>query len=163
AAKLADVLRNQRDSQTPFPTASRLRELSDPQLADDDLSKALTHDSLVVGAKKDLSAPVALAEDAERLASSDVPLEYALSQLATADKPVNRIDRVVGRIGKALQPASQTALEKRLAENTLPGSIAAHDVKGERHLYLKQFPPPPPKKHPVREQAERLLAALAEK
>lgn len=161
AAKLADVLRTQRESGISFPTASRLRDLLDPQITDEDLFKTLTHDSLVVAAKKDLSAPVALAEDAEQLAASDALLEYAMSKLASADKPLHRIDRVVGKVEKALQPAFQASLEKRLAENALPASIGTHDVKEERHLYLKQFPPPPPKKSPAQEMAERLLAALA--
>src|SRR4051812_41403327 len=44
AVKLADALRSQSDTGAPFLTASRLRELADPQLTDEDLFKALTHD-----------------------------------------------------------------------------------------------------------------------
>src|SRR3954447_13637866 len=109
AAKLADVLRQSREQNAYPVTASRLRELADPQLSDEDLFKTLTHDSLAVGAKKDLSAPVVLAEDVQMLASGATLLEYALGKLASAEKPLHRIDRVVAKVDKALQPAFQAA------------------------------------------------------
>src|SRR5207253_11272584 len=52
-----------------------------------------------------------------------------------------RPDRVVTKVERGLQPAFQAALEKRLAEGHLPAGVGRHEVKGEAHLYLKQFPP----------------------
>jgi hypothetical protein len=166
AARLVDTLRQQRDQGSAYPlTVARLRELVDPELSDDDLFKALLHRSqasnVVVAAKKDPASPVALAEDAARLAASDVVLVYALGKLATADKPLHPVARVVSRVDRGLQPAFEAALNDRLA-GTLPQGVGKQERKGKVQLYLERFPPPPvpPEKPTAAALAEKLLAAL---
>src|SRR5262249_43205724 len=110
AARLVDVLRRQRDQGADYPlTAARLRELADPQWSDEDLFKALTHKSqagnVVVAPKKDLASPVALAEDAAKLAGGDLLLNYALNRLATAEKPLHPLPRIAGQVDRGLRPA----------------------------------------------------------
>src|SRR5262245_27951721 len=160
AAKLAEALRQAREQNTYPLTAARLRELADPEANDEDLFKALTHESLAVAARKDLSSPVVLAEDAPRFAASDALIEYALGKLASADKPLHPVARIVGKVEKALQVAFETALNERLASNNLPGSVGRRDVKETPHLYLAKFPPPPPKTFPAIELAVKLAAAF---
>ncbi len=168
AARLVEALKGQRDQGTDYPlTAARLRERVEPTLSDDDLFKALGHksqaDNLVVAAKKDLASPIALAEDAAKLAGSDLLLEYALGKLATADKPLHPVARVVGKVDKRLQPAFEAALTERLSTGQLPPGVGRREVKGQVQLYLEKFPPPPPpapKKSATAVLAEQLLANL---
>ncbi len=168
AARLVEALRQQRDQGANYPlTATRLRELVEPELNDDDLFKALSHRSqagnLVVLAKKDPASPVALAEDASRLAAGDLALGYALNKLATPEKPLHPVPRIVSRVDKSLQPAFEAALNERLQAGNLPEGVGKQESKGKVQLYLEKFPPPappPPKKAPAAELAERLLAAL---
>jgi hypothetical protein len=161
AAKLATILRDLRDRGDSYPpTAGKLRELSDPAISDEEFFKALSHESLVIAAKKDLSSPVALAEDAPQLAASDALLNYALGRLASAEKPMHALAKIASRVEKTLQPAFESALNERLSSNNLPAGVGRLDVKEVPHLYLTQFPPPAPKTSPVRELLEQMAAAL---
>lgn len=164
AAKCADALRARRDGDDYPLAASALRAALAEPPSDDEFFAALDHKSLLCAAKADPDAPVALAEDAERLADCDALLSFALAKLASADKPLHRVDRVVSRVKKPLHDAFRAAIEKRLADGgSLPPGVGVHTHKDEPHLYLQQFPPPSPKKSPGRHLAERLVAALTEK
>jgi hypothetical protein len=168
AARLVEALRRQREQGADYPlTVARLRALADPAGTDQEAAAALSRKPAVAGvvlaAKKDPGSPVALAEDAERFASSPLLLEYALGRLATADKPVHPVAKVAGQVEKDIRTGFQASLEERLASGTLPPGVGVHEVKGKRLLYLERFPPPPPplpKKSPAAALAERLLADL---
>jgi hypothetical protein len=168
AAKLIESLKRQREQPTGYPpTVGRLRELADPHLTDQELFAALTKKPLAerfaLAAKKDLLAPVALAEDVATLAAAPLLLEYALGKLASADKPVHPIGKIAGKVDRSLQPAFEASLNEHLSAGTLPDSVGVHEARGKTLLYLKRFPPPPPpppKKSPAQVLSEQMLAAL---
>jgi hypothetical protein len=165
AVKLIEELRNVRDQGGPYPLAvmelaARVAPAPWPAEVERALSKKQLAPAVVRARKKDPTSPIALAEDRELLAASDLLLEHALRRLCTADKPLHPVPRVVKQVDAALQPALATALERRLAERRLPGSVGAQEVKGKTHLYLNAIPPPPPKKAPAVELAERLVQAM---
>lgn len=167
ATRLLEELQKQsQEGEYPL-TVARLRELADATATDEELFKALGHKSKVaeflIAGKKDPSSPVVLTADAETLAASPQLLEYALGKLASADKPLHALEKVVGRVEKSLQPAFQAALEK-LTKETVPAGVGIREVKGKPHFYLDAFPPPPPpepKKAPALVLAEKLLEDLA--
>src|SRR5690242_11673174 len=91
ASRLVKALQQQKEEGGEYPlTAGRLRELADAEATDEELFKALSHksisDKVILAAKKDLTSPVALADDAKDLAGSSELLEYALGKLASAEK-----------------------------------------------------------------------------
>src|SRR5262249_38187819 len=101
---------------------------------------------VVLAAKKDPAAPVALAEDAALLARSPLLLEYALARLCSAEKPLHPVARVAGQVEKGLREPFTASLEERLAGSALPPGVGQRVVKGKPHFYLERFPPPAPKK-----------------
>jgi biotin operon repressor len=112
----------------------------------------------VVARKKSPDAPVALREDLERLAASPPVLEFALESLyGGGGTPPWPLKKVSGRLDKPLQAAFESAIERRVAENSLPETVGATAVKGKPAFYLNRQPPPKP---PATELAERLLRAL---
>jgi hypothetical protein len=169
AQKMLDRLRQHRPQGAPpgdWPlTVARLAPLADPQATPEQVSKALAKKPFVaewvLAHKKDPASPIVLAEETDALAGSPRLLEYALGQLCSADKPLHPLAKVVGKVDKALQPAFQAALERQLAENTLPATVGTRTVKDKPHLYLQQYPPPPPKRPPAEELSEKLLQTLS--
>jgi hypothetical protein len=111
------------------------------------LKKALTlapfHGQVVLAAKN-LDAPLALAEDAGRLADSPLLLEFALELLSSPKKPVHPLAKVAGKVGPSLRPAFEEALHRRHAANDWPASVAAVQIKNQTHLHLKRYPLPRP-------------------
>jgi hypothetical protein len=170
AQKLLATLEQQRQSGGEYPlTAARLAALADPQAAPEQVAKALAKKPFaakwIVANKKDANSPIALAGDGERLAASPLLLEYALGLLCSADKPVHPLAKVAGKVARSLQPAFKAALDRHIAENTLPPTVGVLIVKNKPQLYLQRFPPPPPplpKKKPAEELSEKLVQALIE-
>jgi hypothetical protein len=166
ARKLVETLQREREvGPDRYPlTVGRLAELADPQAAPEQVQKALSKkpfaEQLMVARKKDPASPIALREDAGRLAEGTLLLEYALGLVCTAEKPLHPPARVVGKVDKALQPLFTAALERRIADNNWPEAVGQVSVKGKPQLYLRRFPPPPPKKKPAEELSEKLLHAL---
>jgi hypothetical protein len=105
----------------------------------------------------DVRAPVALAGDQERLASSAVLLEYAVGLVSTPDQPVQPLRKAAGNLDKSLRIPFEQAVARMVETGTLPATVAAHDVKGKLHLRRADYPLPPP---PDEALANRLLAAL---
>lgn len=167
AQKLLHTLEQLRQSSSDYPlTVARLAALTDPQATPEQVSKALSKKPFaakwLVAAKKDANSPIILAEDGERLVASPLLWEYALGLLCSADKPLHTPAKVAGKVDKALKPAFKAALDRRIADNTLPPTVGVTTVKNKPHLYLQRFPPPPPKKKPEVELSEKLVQALIE-
>lgn len=164
ARQLTDALRAARE-QGAYPLtvaslAGRLMSSPSPDDVERALAKKPFADGFVRARKKDAASPIALAEDAGRLAESDLLLEYALRRLCSAEKPLHPVTKVVSQVDVPLRPTVTTALERRLAEGRLPAPAGKQTVKGKAHLYLRDFPPPPPPRHPAEELGEQLLRAL---
>jgi len=167
AVRLVESLRKHKEEGTYPTTAAHLRQQIEPGCTDEELLKALQHRSQsatwVLANKKDPATPVALADDIEQLAGSALLLRYALGQLASADKPLHPVPKIVARVDASLRPAFEAALQKQLTDNTLPAGVGQQSVKGRPYLYLEQFPPPPPRlprQSPARLLAEVLLTCL---
>jgi hypothetical protein len=168
AQKLLTTLEQQRQSGGEYPvTVARLAALADPQAALEMASRALAKKPFaakwVVANKKDANSPIALVEDSANLAASPLLLEYALGLVCSADKPLHTPTQAVNKVDKSLRPAFKAALERRIAENTLPATVGVVSVRGKTQLYLQRFPPPPPpppKKKPAEELSEKLMQAL---
>ncbi len=162
AEKLVQTLQELRAQQTDYPpTLGRLTARADPAATAEQVRKALAKkpfaSQLLAAGKKHLEAPIALSEDLELLARSPALLEFALSQLCSAEKPLIPLPKVVGVVEKALRPAFQAALEGQIRDSTLPADAGSLTVKGKPHLFLKRYPPP---LSPPMELAGRLVGAL---
>ncbi len=168
AARLLEALRKQGETNgEPVLTVARLKELADPGATDEEVLQALAKkpfaQQVVLADKKALASPIALAEGSAALAASGQLLDYALGRLCAADAPLHGPAKIVGQVDKALRPAFQEALDKRIANNDWPEHVGTQLVKNKVLLYLKQFPPPPPplpRKSAHAELSEKLLRAL---
>ncbi len=96
----------------------------------------------LLAALKHPDSPVALAEDADRLADSPSLIELALSLLCTPQKRLHPPSRLITKVDKALKPAFGAALQRRLAEKSLPPAVGVVEVRGKPQLYLRALPPP---------------------
>jgi hypothetical protein len=170
AWKLLTALEHQRQLGADYPsTVERLAALADPQATPDRITKALNKKPFAalwtLANKKDRNSPIVLAEDRERLASSPQLLEYALGLLCSADKPLHTPAKVIAKVDTSLRPAFKAALERGIADNSLPATVGVAKVGNRAHLYLECFPPPPPpppKKKPAEELSEKLVQVLHE-
>ena len=170
ARKLLTALQQQRQSGGDYPTTvERLAALADPQATPEQVKKALNKKPFaalwLIANKKDTHSPIVLVEDLERLAASEQLLEYALGQLCSAEKPSHPPAKLIAKVEKPLRPAFQSALERAVAQNTVPPTVGIAWVKKKPHLYLQRFPPPPPpppKKKPAEELSEQLVRVLTE-
>jgi hypothetical protein len=167
AQKVLTTLEQQREAGGEYPlTVARLAALADPQSVPEQVRKALNKKPFaarwVVADKKDCNSPIALAEDRERLAASSMLLEFALGRLCSAEKPLHAPTKAVDKVDKSLRPAFTSGLERQIAENTLPPAVGVTIIRGKPQLYLRRFPPPPPRKKPAEELSEKLVQALVE-
>ncbi len=162
AEKLLSTLQEMRTEPAGYPpTLDRLSARADPSATAEQVKKALGKKpfagQMLLASKKHQEAPIALAEDLEVLASSPALLEFALSQLCSAEKPLVPLPRVVGVVEKALRPAFQATLEQQARDNHWPACAGSQTVKGKPQLFLKRYPPP---LSPPAELAGRLVEAL---
>ncbi|HZY86890.1 MAG TPA: hypothetical protein VFE78_18800 [Gemmataceae bacterium] len=162
AGKLLELLRRQRAGGEYPLSVARLAVLAGPDVTAEQALKALSGKAFVphvaLGQKKDPAAPLALAEDADRLAASPRLLDFALNRACTPPaKPLQPLAKVVGQVEKPLRPVFEAALRRRLEEGALPPEAASQEVRGKPLLYLKRFPPPKP---PALDLSERLVRAL---
>ncbi len=167
ALKLIDALHVLRERGAYPPTLAELAASVEPAATAEQADKALAKKPFAAqvlrARKKDPASPIALAEDTGRLADSPRLMEYALRRVCSADRPLHPAARVAAQVDPALRMAFLAALESRAAEGTLPGSAGSVVVKDKTYLYLREYPPPPPRKHPAEELSERLLRALEER
>jgi hypothetical protein len=164
AQKLLTALEQQRQAGSDYPlTVARLAALADPQATPEQVRKALNKKPFaarwLLASKKDANSPIVLAEDSERLAASPLLLEYALSLVCSADKPLHPLTKAVTKVDKPLRPAFQAALECQIAQNALPAAVGVAIVRGKPQLYLRRFPP---KKKPAEELSAKLVQLLTE-
>jgi hypothetical protein len=161
AQKLVQTLQEQQKGGGYPLIVARLAGLADPHAPPELVMKALGKKpfaaQMLPASKKHSDSPIALAEDAGRLAASPLLLEFALRQLCSADKPLHPLDKVVAKVDKPLRPAFQAALERQLREGTLPESVGSLTVKNKPNLFLRAFPPP---LTPAAELAQKLLEML---
>ena len=147
AAKMIQTLERLRDrgGDAYPPTLSHLATQSDsqapPQLAAKALKKKPFADRFLAACKHP-DSPVALAEDAERLAGGPRLIEFALSLLCTPEKRLHPPSKLVTKVDKALKPAFAAALQRRIAEKTLPETVGVVEARGKPQLYLRTLPPP---------------------
>jgi hypothetical protein len=165
AARLIEALRQQRDQGGDYPLPlARLRERAGLEMTDEEALAALKKkpytEQVAAADRKSPAGPIALAEDAARLAGSPLLLEFALGRLCTVEAPLQPVNKVVGQVDKALRAAFQEAVEQRAAAGDWPRGVGTRTVKNKLLLFLEQFPPPAPPKAPAEELAERLLQAL---
>jgi hypothetical protein len=152
---LVAILHRQRElGPGAYPLAlQKLLDLADtllPELK----ARAAGHKSFLervaLSRKKDPQAPVALREDLDGLAGSDLLLEYILSAVTTAKQWKWPVARLAGKLDKELQPAFKEALTRRLEQDRLPAGIGMITVRGQANLYRVEMLP---------ESAQALLLA----
>lgn len=165
AEKMLRVLQTQRELGTSaYPvTLRRLAELADPAAETQTIQKAVKKKTFgqrtVVAQAKNLDCPVALVEDAEQLAASPVLLEYLLESLCTTAKPTIEIAKLKNKAPASVREAFGTALDRRLADNTLPPGVAVVTVKKKLHLHLQRYPLPRKPEEVLAEELVKVLGA----
>src|SRR5262249_10173161 len=109
------------------------------------VNKALAREEfsrqVLVGAAKDLEAPVALAEDRERFIASRELLDYALASVCTAKKRMVGIGVLKEAIAPALEADFEAVQRRRVDEGTLPDSVGVVILDGEPAFYRTALPP----------------------
>lgn len=165
AEKLVLVLEAQRglgDTAYPLPLR-RLAELTDltapPELLQAALKKKPIKDRVVRGHANHLNAPVALAEDMDRLAASPLLLEFVLEQVCTPTRPTCAVTKLKTKVPTKLKPRFETALNRQIKENTLPESVAVVIVKKKQHFHLRRHELPRPPEEKLAENLVRVLKA----
>jgi hypothetical protein len=167
ATKLLQVLEAQRQlGGDSYPVSlRRLAEIADPSAAPDVIFKAAGKKPFagkaIVAVAKNLDSPVALVEDAERLAAHPSLLQVLLESVCTSAKPTCDPGKLSTKVARELKLLVGPAIQRHLQENTLPAGIGAVTVKGrakdQTHLHLLRHPLPiAPDLH----LAEQLLSVL---
>ena len=111
----------------------------------------------LLAARNHPESPVVLAEDAGRLVDAPRLIEFALSLLCTPEKRLHAPSKLVGKVDKALKPAFAAALQRRIADGSLPAAVGVTEVRGKPQLYLQSLAPP------ALTLARALMAALRER
>jgi hypothetical protein len=166
AEKMLQVLEAQRQGgpdSYPLPLR-RLAELADPAAPPELALKAAGKkkpfgERAVVARPRDLDAPVALAEDAERLAGSALLLQSLLESVCTPASPTCDPGKLKSKVPARLKLPFEAAVRRRIEANDLPPGVAAVPVKKKTHLHLLRYPLP---KAPEVELAENLVQTLRE-
>jgi hypothetical protein len=131
--------RRQRGS-AAYPVAlSELAHEADPTVSPDSALDALRDKRLkphVVAALPGPSSPVALIEDAARLAAWPPLLENALAAARTPTNQALAATDLKKKVGKAVQRHFAAALEQRITEGNLPPEVGLLHVKGKPLLFL---------------------------
>jgi hypothetical protein len=160
AGRLVQLLHAEKQAGAYPPTLRQL--LARAQATDAvDLPKALTHkvfkSQVIVAARKNRDAPVALTADADRLADSPLLLEFAVGLLSTAKKPLHPVAKIVAKVDARLRDAFAATIARRLNAGDLPPNVAVVQVKDAPHLCLRPYLP---RLAPEVELAGKLLRAL---
>jgi hypothetical protein len=150
AANLVRVLEAQRRlGRTTYPLPlRRLAELTEPTASLELLQAALRRkpfkDRVVCGHTGHLDAPVALVEDMEQLAGSTLLLEFLLEQVCTPASPTCAVTALKTKLPTKLKRPFEAAVNRRIAENMLPESVAIVQVKKKPHVHLRRYELPRP-------------------
>jgi len=95
-----------------------------------------TFGPLVVAARRDLDAPVALIEDMPRLAASPQLLEYALRCVRTASNHAASLAELKRKLTVKLQAPFQEAVQQQMQQATLPPSVGWLLIKSAKKQFL---------------------------
>jgi hypothetical protein len=160
ADKLLRVLQSQRGlGPESYPlSAKRLVELTDPAAAPAVVKKALNKKHFLQQAvrahAKNQDAPVALAADLDRLAASPLLLEFLLRQVRNDKTQAFTVAMLKKGAAGKMQKPFQEAVNRHLAQGTLPAGFGWISLQGRKHLLLlsdvhvggakaREAPPPP--------------------
>ncbi len=163
AEKMLQVLDAQRRlGGEAYPlTVRRLAQLTDPAAPDEIVLKAVTKKTFVsratVAQARSLDSPVALAEDAERLAASPLLLPFLLEQVCTPERPTCPAAKLKTRLATNLRAPFEAALHRQIQDRTLPATVAVVTVGKKQELHLLRYPLP---RAPEVVLAENLLRML---
>jgi hypothetical protein len=142
ADKLLRVLQSQRGlgpESYPLPV-KRLVELTDPAAPPAQVKKALNKHSFLRQAIRAHSklpeAPIALAADLDRLAASPLLLEFLLRQARNPKTQAFTISKLKERAAGKVQKPFQEAVNRQMAEGTLPPTVAWISIEGRKRLFL---------------------------
>jgi hypothetical protein len=142
ADKLLRVLRSQRglgDAAYPL-SVRRLVELTDPGAAPAVLKKALARKTFLkevaLLSAKAPDAPIALAADSGTLAGSALTLEFLLRQTRTAATHAFTAAKLKKKATGKMQKPFQDAINRRIAEGTLPPTVGWVSISGRKMLLL---------------------------
>jgi len=144
ADRMLAVLERRGTDGTPYPLpVQQLAALADPQAPAALVKKALAEEVFqrrAVGALAKLSpeAPVALAEDLERLADSPLVLETLLRTARTAGSQAFPVTAWKRKVAPRLWPAFQEALRRRTDAGTLPAGVCWVLVSKKPHYFLRE-------------------------
>ncbi len=121
-------------------TLQHLIELTDPKAPAAVVKKALgkkmfKQQALVVKARKP-DAPIALASDLEALAGCPLTLEFLLRQARTAATQAFSVAELKKKALSKLQKPFGEALNRHLAQDTLPLTVAWISLRGRKLLVL---------------------------
>jgi hypothetical protein len=142
ADKLLRVLQSQRAlGPDAYPlSVRRLAELTDPAAAPALLKKALNKRSFleqVVRAHAKLpDAPIALAGDLDRLAASPLLLEFLLRRARTNATQAFTVPGLKKWAAHKLHKPFQEAVNRHIAQGTLPPTVAWVSIQGKKTLFL---------------------------
>jgi hypothetical protein len=171
AEKMVRVLEIQRRHGGAFypVTLKRLAELIDPEAKPVLILKAAVQEPFrtqaVVARTRHLEAPVALAADLDTMADSPLLLEFLLASSRTAATHAFLIGAWKTKMLSKLWPPFQQAVERRLADGTLPLQVGWLLIKGRKYLFLNKDlnggRPPQPAAAPAAAVAGELPSAKA--
>jgi hypothetical protein len=143
AQALVRVLREQRQQGGgTYPLTLRcLGELAAPQADPKAVVQAASPRrkafcQFALAARNELAAPVALVEDLPFLAGSPLLLEYALEASRTATNQALSPARLKAKLAGKLQKPFQEAVNRRLADDSLPPPVGWIWVNRSRCLFL---------------------------
>jgi hypothetical protein len=133
AEKLLAALESRREESAGFPWTMRSLIAHAAQHAEAALLKKafdskLLKPHLIAAAKGD-DAPIALAEDADKLAASSGLLAFALNASRTGDNQAVSLADLKKKVSKAMQPGFAEALGQRAARGPLPPGIGLLRIK----------------------------------
>jgi hypothetical protein len=142
ADKLLRVLAAQRAlGPDSYPlTARRLVELTDPQAPPGVVKQAVNKRAFlkaaVLARAKAADAPVALAEDLDRLAASPLTLEFLLRQAVTGTVRARTPAEIKNRATGKLQKPFQEAVARQITAGILPATVGWVLIKSPRLFLL---------------------------
>jgi hypothetical protein len=153
ATELAEKMLQALDAQRrlgaeAYPLAvRRLAQLTDSAAPDELVLKAVAKKKVfapraVVAQARNLDSPIALAEDADRLAGSPLLLEFLLEQVCTRDRPTCPIKNLKSKLVASLRAPFEAALDRQVRDHTLPATVAVVTVKKKQELHFLRYPIP---------------------
>jgi hypothetical protein len=164
AEKMVRVLEAQRRlGGNSYPlTLRRLAELTDPGALPELILKAAGKkkpfgEQVIAVKPKDLDTPVALADDAQRLAASPLLLEYTLGLACSAKRPTCEPATLKSKVPAPLRAPFEAVLRNRVEAGDLPPTVELVSVRNKQCLHPRRYPIP--KKREVA-LAEKLVDVL---